>query len=117
MGTSWNDIKFGIDINSNGTVYASTSTGSSYTNVASVINIKDNIWHHVAITYKDTTLKVYIDGVLSNTRTTAVTPAWSSCNLITIGGNSSEKLKNNDSLNDFRVYDHCLSAAEVKEIS
>lgn len=69
-------------------------------------------WTHVAVTYNNPIMNVYINGTLiksvsgvSNSATFAYnTPLFD--------------LKNNHRyLNDLRIYDHCLSQAEVHEIS
>lgn len=118
QGTSWNNILFGIDINGSGTPIANASTGSAYTNLSFGTAIKDGVWHHIAYTYNAGTMKVYLDGVQKATTTTSNTPAWTSSTNLYIGGNSGgEKFQNGDSMNDVRVYNHCLSPMEVKELS
>lgn len=115
--TSWNGILFGIDINGSGIPIFNCSNSNSYINCSLGISIKDNSWHHLAATYQSNQLKIYLDGILKNTVTTTIIPNWASCSVIAIGGNSSEKLANNDCLNDIRIYNHCLSAMEVRKIA
>ena len=118
QGTSWNNILFGIDINGSGIPIANASTGSAYTNLSFGTAIKDGTWHHVAYTYNAGIMKVYLDGVQKATTTTSNTPAWTSSTNLYIGGNSGgEKFQNGDSMNDVRVYSHCLSQMEIKELS
>jgi hypothetical protein len=80
------------------------------------------VWHHVCCTISDTTITTYLDGaqVATNTLTglgVAVTELNSN-NFIEIG---CDHPGGNEFLtgyvNDYRIYDHCLSAKEVKEIS
>ena len=68
-------------------------------------------WTHVCVTYNNPTVKVYINGVLSNTFSANMN--CSSYEYDTPLMSSSEARY----LNDYRIYDHCLSAKEVKEIS
>ena len=71
----------------------------------------NNIWTHCAITYENPICKVYINGEVKaeyNGVSNSSTFAYSTPLIY----NSSGRL-----LNDFRIYDHCLSAKEVKEIS
>ena len=118
QGTSWNNILFGIDINGSGTPIANASTGSAYTNLSFGTAIKDGVWHHIAYTYNAGTMKVYLDGVQKATTTTSNTPAWTNSTNLYIGGNSGgEKFQNGDGMNDVRVYNHCLSPMEVKELA
>ncbi len=77
-------------------------------------NAKDK-WVHIALVKDNTTAKVYTNGVLTNiinSSTFESTPQKLTGYLI-IGNTASSAAK----LNDFRIYDHCLSAKEVKEIS
>lgn len=118
QGTSWNNILFGIDINTSGTPIANTSTGSAYTNLSFGTVIKDGVWHHIVYTYNAGTMTVYLDGVQKATKTTSNTPAWTSSTNLYIGGNTAgEKFQNGDGMNDVRVYNHCLSPMEVKELA
>lgn len=78
-----------------------------------------NSWHHIACVKTPTQKIIYIDGVSIGSQNTTATTATIK-NEITIGNDSYEKYTGNDligKLNDFRIYDHCLSAAEVHEIS
>lgn len=81
-----------------------------------------NIWTHVTVTRTSSEKKLYINGELKSTTTSGSLKSVSSKFII---GMSS---KNNDTnvptsyglygrLNDVRIYDHCLSPKEVKEIS
>ena len=117
VSTSWTAIICGLDINSSGKVYFNCTDCSTYKQCVSTNAIKDDKWHHLVGTYNNGIIKLYIDGVLDKTTTDCPVPKWSDCTIIGIGGNSSEVLKTGDSLNDVRIYDHCLSTAEVKEIA
>lgn len=77
------------------------------------VNITDNIdhmngWHHMCFTVNGTTVTMYIDGIRQGTGTDSSTLPENS--VVTI-------YANNYSLNDFRLYDECLSPKQVKEIS
>ena len=82
-----------------------------------------NEWHHLCFTYKNTESKLYIDGTLRYTGTNA--GSYKTSHNLTLGARSNSANGAGSSfyypmegyLNDFRLYDHCLSAKEVKEIS
>lgn len=116
-GTSWNNILLGIDINSNGVVIGNVSNGSTYINCNSNIAIKDDIWHHLCFTYTSGTSKIYIDGVLKATQALSITPNFNGVSNVFVGGNSGGERLTGGYINDYRVYDHCLSTSEVKEIA
>ena len=77
------------------------------------------VWTHLTVTRSENTVKCYINGELKQTSTTALTNApGSTATLFRIGrDNRSDDTATNGKFNDFRLYDHALSAEEVKEIS
>ena len=121
IGTSsgWNNIRIGLlRRNSNGYPMFSISNGSSaiqYGFTASKFTL-DN-WNHIAVTYNNGELKMYLNGVIDKTSTTTITPVLNNSQHLGIGSASNGAEKLTGYLNDIRIYDHCLSAAEVKEIA
>lgn len=83
------------------------------------VNCPSGEWHHIAFTVFGTEIKVYKDGILAKTSTTLALPTYYDGNGLGIGCfHYSENIYPfYGSINDFRIYDHCLSTAEVKEIS
>ncbi len=73
------------------------------------------VWHHYVVTFNNGTVCIYIDGELNAKRVTNVNYITYSVDNLTIGTYGGEKC--NGKLNDFRLYDHCLSPKEVKEIA
>lgn len=92
--------------------------------VVSLRAITTGQWYHIAVTINNSKeCKTYLNGELINTRTfSSDQPAskW-----ITIGARSSSTTGGvggaayffNGKANDIRIYDHCLSPKEIKEIS
>ena len=79
-----------------------------------------NTWFHLVVTYDGTKVAYYINGVLQQTYTAALTVSyWGTTTSIGASQANGSGYGNylNGRLNDIRIYDHCLSAAEVKEIS
>ena len=99
----------------NGTnLYFSISNGSTCTSGGCAFNISDSSnWFHACGTYDGTTARLYVNGVLKKECAIATTientPIW-------LGGTSAGE-RFTGKLNDFRIYDHCLSSKEVKEIA
>lgn len=76
-----------------------------------------NTWYHIAFTWDGTTAKVYKNGELLNNFTMAKGSITSGTN-ISIGSNvANSNTKLSGRLNDIRVYNHCLSVREVKELA
>ena len=67
-------------------------------------------WTHLCITYNNPTVRVYVNGVLSNTFFANINCSSYEYNTPLMSSSDTRYL------NDYRVYDHCLSAKEVKEI-
>jgi hypothetical protein len=69
-------------------------------------------WHHLVVTYDGATLRIYLDGSLSNSRasTTGVTntPAG-----FYIGGDALDEAPLSGSIADVAVYTSALSATQV----
>lgn len=82
-----------------------------------------NTWTHLCITIKGNQTLLYVNGVLNSTITNANSPKTQTCLCIgarpnsTAGAGTAISYPMNCCLNDFRIYDHCLSALEIKEIS
>lgn len=90
------------------------SPNTKITSTMSASALTADVWHHYVVTYKSGLVKIYIDGILDKTQSTSVT-TFTVSNSYTIGTHASETA--NAKLNDFRLYDHELSAKEVKELS
>jgi len=119
--TPWNNYIFGIlrnNQNSNLCFTLTNSSGSS-TNASYVTsNLNLNQWYHLAFTYKAGVVCTYIDGALDKTYNTTYVPNFAGITHISIGrSTNNSNYQTNCGLNDFRIYDHCLSSMEVKELS
>lgn len=86
--------------------------------------IELNKWYHAAMTINSTELKLYVDGELFNTKTLTLVPNYEQSNNKFVIGKMAHGYTGTGSyfpfngyVNDVRIYDHCLSPLEVKEIS
>ena len=118
-GNSWTDIRFGVDINGNRLAYFAVSDGSGTTSSSGPQKtLNGNVWYHIAVTYDNGKMLLYVNGESSSTNpyTTTIKPLFDGTNtVIAIGGNGTEK--GECTMCDVRIYDHVLSQAEVKELS
>lgn len=81
-------------------------------------NFELNTWHHIAFTWNNSIGKLYFDGQYKKSFTNLNGGTVKTGTKFSLGSNvanGSTKLKGR--LNDVRIYDHCLSAKEVEEIS
>ena len=83
--------------------------------------LNKNTWYHVCATYDGSKCRLYVNGELLNTFNITVNANKTN---LTIGGRSNSAANTAWTgtsgycyLNDVRIYDNCLSAKEIKEIS
>ena len=119
--TPWNNYIFGIlrnNTNSNLCFTLTNSSGSSTNASYLSSNLDIDQWYHLAFTYKAGTVCIYKDGVLDKTYSTTYVPNFAGITHISIGRcTNNSGYQTNCNLNDFRIYDHCLSPMEVKQLS
>lgn len=89
---------------------------TGYSSILKNTEVEIGKWYHIAVTYKNGRLKIYINGDIDVQHITATTELEiKDITPFSIGTYSSETAS--CYVNDYRLYDHCLSDAEVKEIS
>lgn len=89
-------------------------TEDNYNAVYGTNNIIDGCWHHICGTANANTISIYVDGMLNKSVTR--TSVYSENGMLRIGTiNNGRNFVGY--INDFRVYNHCLSPKEVKEIA
>lgn len=115
-GSGYADCAIGLDTSNATTLVFVAGGNSSLTKTFTA-----NQWHHAVVTFNGSTITGYLDGEKVGTSTG--TPLTKT--LLTIGAraNSTTGAGNaiaypfKGKLNDFRIYDHCLSAKEVGELA
>ncbi|MGZ5500388.1 MAG: LamG domain-containing protein, partial [Nitrososphaeraceae archaeon] len=112
------NLNFGIWLNPSETIEGGFETKPG-TNVfvSSKGKYNDGLWHYVLLTYDSKILKLYIDGVLADSKiTSGAIPDTSGNQDFVIGGNSfmDDKFFKGD-LDEIRVWDRTLDAEEVSE--
>lgn len=120
VGTSWNDIRAGVDIADTKVPYFNISDGTNSTSYSGPQHtaLSTGVWYHIACTLQNKVMTMYVNGAPAaskSTYTASFNPNFSNATVISIGGNSSEV--GECEITDVRVYDHALSQAEAKELS
>jgi glucose/arabinose dehydrogenase len=107
---------FGISLMVNGQV--GFGVGNPNTSLASIASINDGNWHHVAVTRTSSTglMEIYVDGVLNPT-TNGPTAARTAPNAIRIGGILSGGGFFPGIIDEVRIYNTVLSAAEINALA
>ena len=118
-GVSWANLIFALLRNgSNSELCFCISNGSSATNAnCKTGTLTTGTWYHITCTYISGTIKLYVNGEVVNTYSTSIVPAFSSIANLWIGRANSGSYQSNVKLNDVRIYNHALSAQEVKLLS
>jgi hypothetical protein len=95
--------------------------GRTYNTYVGNTTLNAGKWYHVGYTYDNGAIKLYVNGALDGTYNVVSSIVsdyiqifgWSFVSGTTVYGN----YKLNGRIRDVRIYDHCLSAKEVKELS
>ena len=87
--------------------------GGTESYVAGVSAIPLNTWTHLAATYDGATLKVYVNGILSSSKTVSGA-VQSNANPLRIGGNYPYGQFFEGSIDEVRVYNRALSQGEIQ---
>lgn len=103
--------------------YYTLNTGDGNTNLfktdsnASISVLRDNVWHHFAVTFGDGVAKLYIDGLYKGKAITFRNPTTTNKPIKIGGGYSNGHTYDwNGGIADFRVYDHCLTEYDINWI-
>lgn len=105
-------------------VSTANASGRTYKDYYGSSILSSGKWYHVCYTYDGSTIRLYVDGKLDGTYSYSGQKVQSDYIQVfgwSLVGNDSNTVYANYHLkghvNDFRVYDHCLSSKEVNEIS
>lgn len=80
--------------------------------------IKLNTWYHICITYDGSVTKAYVDGkYVGSSEFGGITSDSNTPNLYIGRATYYTGFTLHGNINDVRIYDHCLSTKEVKELS
>ena len=85
---------------------------------SSTVDVGLNTWTHVAVTYDGSSLCFYKNGVIENTVSITLAALNKTSGSFYLGRDSrTGTTALNGKLNDVRIYDHCLSRQEVKDLA
>ena len=80
--------------------------------------LSTNTWYHIGLVLENGTVgKMYLNGTLVSSKNTSFQFPNPNYSRLILGSKNYNSSYSACSLNDFRIYDHALSAKEVKEIS
>ncbi len=105
---------FGITKNSN--LFLGTFRLNSTIRIATNIQIKTEMWQHVAVTFNNGTAIFYLNGNQIEIATGMNIPQISNYNL-SIGGRQDQLSSYHGSVDDLYIFDRVLSTQEIKELA
>jgi parallel beta-helix repeat protein len=117
-------VLYGLDFDGGGDnatkvrMFASNGTVGSYALAISTTNIQNGIWYHFAGTYNDSELKIYINGLREANTATTFSRLGINDEPVLIGVYHKDRLANQfrGTIDDVRIYNRALSAAEIEEL-
>jgi hypothetical protein len=103
-----------------GSIFVQANDGAGTVNSFNTTNgtVSDNLWHNIAYVYNQAgATTVYIDGVQSGSQVTTRPWSWEPAQQIELGRSHDGYWKVFDGeLDDFRIYNRILTAAEIMQI-
>ena len=114
-GNANNDAvhNYALEITDTNAIRCILGNGTSFQLLDSTSNMVANQFTHLACTWDGTTVRLYINGALSNSATRVVTPVGNTSSLFVgqFGGNS-DRL--DGTIDEMRVYNQALTQAQIQ---
>ena len=117
---SWKNIMAGLFRNGSSSKILFCIGNDSSSTQSSCITTEDiqlNTWYHFVCTYTSGKICLYQNGILVSSYNTSIVPKFSSTQYFNIGKMRENTYQTNSNISDFRIYNHCLSPMEVKELA
>lgn len=117
---SWKNIMAGLFRNGSSSKILFCIGNDSSSTQSSCITTEDiqlNTWYHFVCTYTSGKICLYQNGILVSSYNTSIIPKFSSTQYFNIGKMRENTYQTNSNIGDFRIYNHCLSPMEVKELA
>lgn len=118
-GTGWNDTRLAfVRNNTANRICFCVANGSTFNTTVMTSDLPLNTWTHLTGTFDGSTIKIYVNGILNNSAATTFNSLVYGSAVLNLGSwSNGNNYPINGKLNDVRIYDHCLSAKEVKDLA
>src|SRR4030095_3228277 len=105
-----------------GNIFVQAASGSGGANSFSTTGtVSDDLWHHIAYVYDQSStgsISIYIDGTLDRSQANSAAWSWTPTQQIELGRSHDAFWRAfNGEMDDFRIYNRMLTAAEIAQIA
>lgn len=120
---------YNLFLNNTGGACGSTTSLCGLVNVSSsyyavdypVSNLSNNTWYHAMVTFNGTTVKLYLNGQLVDSKPASGVVTYTVSNALCIGAEPGNTVCDagspfNGKLDDIRIYNYDLSSTQIKEV-
>lgn len=120
IDSTWSEY-FGLAVFKNHALFSIDTDGKSYVNIMDKDTVVPYKWTHLAGTYNNDTLKLYVNGKLIKSGVCKGPVSFLDNNPLLIGGNSNNKNLTlvdcfNGFLDEIRIYNRALNEKEIKTL-
>ncbi len=120
IGSGWSEY-VGLAVHHNKALFSIDPDGKNYRNVKSDESLLPGIWYHLAGTFDNETIKLYINGKLTKSRFCQSPIRFQDKNPLLIGGNSNDQNHSLvdcfiGSIDEVRIYKRALSLPEINQL-
>lgn len=120
IDSTWSEY-MGLAVYKNHALFSIDPDGTKYTKVTDNASVIPDKWVHLAGTYDNDTLKLYVNGHLMNSAFRKGPIFFKDKNPLIIGGNSNDKNKTlvdcfKGCIDELRIYKRALSETEIKRL-
>ena len=84
--------------------------------ISTTTDYSTSAWHHIAMVYNDTDIRIYVDGYLHSTPTAHTTGIFNGGDAFGVGSRDADNYTFDGLIDEPAVFDRELSAAEILEI-
>ncbi|MCC6372522.1 MAG: T9SS type A sorting domain-containing protein [Bacteroidia bacterium] len=103
--------------NANGKFSVTKGASGNVTNVVSTSTYVSNTWYHLAFTFNDNNLNLYVNGALSVSNTTSLSVDYDPAKGVVLGGSGeSFDLPYTGLIDNARFYNRMITATEVSQL-
>jgi hypothetical protein len=120
IGSGWSEY-MGLAIYKNQALFSIDQDGTNYMNITDAEIIQPDVWYHLAGTFDNNALKIYVNGKLIKSAFSKGHIRFSDQNPLLIGGNSNNQNQSlvdcfKGTIDEVRIYKRAFTIAEINKL-